>query len=75
MKPRPENERFPFFLGAKPDRHKSLFADGEGMRRGKLLEHKTVRENKRRYLYAWVNEMRLNGRADSSTVNYRELKI
>ena len=68
-------QRFSFFLGVKPDSHKSLFTDVEGMRRGKMLERKTVEENKRRYLYEWVNEMGLNGRADSPVVNYMELRI
>ena len=29
-------------------------------------------ENNLRYLYEWVNEMGLNGRADSPTANYME---
>ena len=45
------------------------------MRRGKLLERKTVKGNNRRYLYEWVNVMGLNGSADSPTVSYMELRI
>jgi hypothetical protein len=69
------SQHFSFFLGVKPDSHKSLFADVEGMRRGKMLERKVVKENNRRYLYEWVNGMRLNDRADSPVVNYMELRI
>lgn len=69
------SQHFSFFLGVKPDSHKSLFADVEGMRRGKMLERKMLKEGKRRYLYEWVNEMRLNDRADSPVVNYMELRI
>ena len=70
-----QSQRFSFFLGVKPDSHKSLFADVEGMRRGKMLERKVLKENNRRYLYEWVNGMRLNDRADSPVVNYMELRI
>ena len=58
--------RFSFFLGVKPGSHKTLFEDIEGLRRGKLLDRpEVVDKNHRRYVYEWVNQIPLNGTADS----------
>jgi len=68
--------RFSFFLGVKPGSHKTLFEDIEGLRRGKLLDRLEVLDkNGGRHVYEWVNQIPLNGTADSPVLNYMELKI
>ena len=66
---------FSFFLGVKPGSHKTLFEDIEGLRRGKLLDRLEVLDKNRRYVYEWVNQIPLNGTANSPVLNYMELKI
>ena len=65
-----------FILVAKPDDHKDLFSNIQGLRRGKLLEHKErVDAQGRRHLYEWVTEVPLNASAKSPIVNFLEYRI
>lgn len=68
--------RFSFCIGVKAASHKSLFEEIEGLRRGGMID---VLEREglkgRRYVYEWVNEVPLNGRAGSPIVNYMGLRI
>lgn len=60
-----------FILVAKPADHKDLFANIEGLRRGKLLEGKTIVDAKgRRHVYEWVREVALNASPNSPMVNF-----
>ena len=69
-------KRFSFILGAKPSDHKSLYQDIEGMRRGKLLDQVQYTDPRgRTHHYEWVNELALNGRADSLQVNFLEYRL
>ena len=68
--------RFSFILVAKPNDHKSLFQDIEGLRRGGLLDRMEIRDKKDRlHVYEWVNEIALNGSAKSPMVNFIEYTI
>jgi hypothetical protein len=65
-----------FILVAKPDDHKDLFSNIQGLRRGKLLEHKErVDAQGRRHLYEWVTEVPLNASAKSPIINFLEYRI
>ena len=65
-----------FILVAKPDDHKDLFSNIQGLRRGKLLEHKErVDAQGRRHLYEWVTEVPLNASTKSPIVNFLEYRI
>ena len=65
-----------FILGVKPNDHKSLMEDIEGLRRGGLLEHYEWKDKGgSRYLYEWVNEIPLNGYLKGEVVNYIEFRI
>ncbi len=68
--------RFSFILSAKPSDHKSLYQDIEGMRAGKLLDQVQYTDPRgRTHHYEWVNELPLNGRADSLQVNFLEYRL
>jgi hypothetical protein len=68
--------RFSFLLVAKPGDHKSLFADIEGLRRGKMLDHLERRgKGGRRYVYEWTNKIYLNAHRKSPEVNFMQLMI
>ncbi len=64
----PKKLRFSFLLVAKPGDHKSLFADVEGLRRGRMLERLQRKERTargyRRYLYEWTNQIGLGAGAN-----------
>ena len=67
--------KFSYILVAKPLDHKSLYADIEGLRRGKMLEKIIKKEKNRTYVYEWVNGVPLNGNPNSSFVNFIQLSI
>jgi len=72
QKPQP----LPFLLVAKPTDHKDLFANIAGLRRGKLLERKELRDkHDRLHRYEWVNGVALNGDSKSPTINFLEYTI
>lgn len=66
---------FSYILVAKPDDHKSLYADIEGLRQGNLLERCTRKEKNREYIYEWTNQVDINGSIDSPPVNFCQLTI
>ncbi len=66
---------FSYILTAKPNDHKSLYADIQGLQRAGLLDKREKTENKRKYVYEWVNEVPLNGNPKSSLVNFVQLCI
>ena len=69
-------KRFSFVLGAKPSDHKSLYQDIEGMRAGKLLDELQHTDSRgRTHHYEWVNQIALNGRADSRQVNFVQYRL
>ena len=69
-------QRFSFILGAKPSDHKSLYQDIEGWRSGKLLDQVQHTDQRgRTHHYEWVNQLALNGRADSLQVNFVEYRL
>jgi hypothetical protein len=74
-----EKYRFSFLLVAKPGDHKSLFADIEGLRRGRMLERRERKEKTnrgyRRYLYEWINQVALTAEAGSPLLNFMQLTI
>jgi len=68
--------RYSYLLVAKPEDHKTLFEDIEGLRRGGLLEGlETLGSKGQRYRFEWSNAVRLNAEADSPTVNFVQLEI
>ena len=69
-------QRFSFLLVAKPDDHKSLFEDIEGLRRGGGLRRlqRTTAKGKR-FLYEWTNEVALGVDSKSPLVNFVQLSI
>jgi hypothetical protein len=68
--------RFSFLLVAKPEDHKSLFQDIEGLRRGARLE-KLVRPQPKGKgcVYEWVNQLALGADPKSPLVNFVQLCI
>jgi len=65
-----------FILVAKPADHKDLFDNIAGLRRGKLLERKQLRDKQGRvHRYEWVNEVPLNADPKSPSVNFLEYTI
>lgn len=68
--------RFSFLLVAKPDDHKSLFEDIQGLRRGNRLE-KFVRPQPKgkSFVYEWVNQIALGADPKSPLVNFVQLCI
>jgi hypothetical protein len=68
--------RFSYLLVAKPEDHKHLFEDIEGMRRGGMLQRLEGPQGKdRRLLYEWVNQTALGAGPDSPMVNFLQLTI
>jgi hypothetical protein len=68
--------RFSFLLVAKPEDHKSLFQDIEGLRRGGGLNRLSrTAEKGKRFLYEWTNEVALGADAKSPLVNFVQLTI
>lgn len=68
--------RFSFLLVAKPDDHKHLFEDIDGLRRGALLQRLERPQLKdKRFLYEWVNQVALGAEPDSPRVNFVQLTI
>jgi hypothetical protein len=68
--------RYSYLLVAKPEDHKSLFEDIEGLRRGGMLERvQTLGPKGQRYHYEWVNGVPLNGEPDSPVVGFVQLEI
>lgn len=70
-----QENSFSFILTAKPNDHKSLYRDVEGLRKGHLLDIHKRTEKGREYIYEWVNDIDLNGNPDSPKVNFLQLKI
>jgi hypothetical protein len=66
---------FSYILTAKPNDHKSLYSDIEGLKKAGLLDKIEKQENKRRYVYEWTNDVPLNGNSKSSLVNFVQLFI
>ena len=66
---------FSYILTAKPNDHKSLYADIQGLRRSGLLDNVEKKENKRKYVYEWVNDVPLNDNPESPLVNFVQLQI
>jgi hypothetical protein len=66
---------YSFILTAKPEDHKSLYADIEGLRQAKLLDTFRVRQKDRSYIYEWSNDVDLNSRSDSPKVSFFQLTI
>ena len=65
-----------FILVAKPTDHKDLFANIAGLRRGKLLERKELRDKQGRlHRYEWINDVPLNADPKSPSVNFLEYTI
>ena len=67
--------KYSFILVAKPDDHKSLYSDIEGLRQGNLLDSYTITKKKKTYIYEWSNDVYLNGSKDSPKVNFFKLTI
>lgn len=68
--------RLSYLLVAKPDDHKSLYQDIEGLRRGGRLDRLEIPGSQgQRYLYEWVNEVALVADAKSPVVNFVQLTI
>jgi hypothetical protein len=68
--------RFSFLLVAKPEDHKSLFEDLDGLKRGAGLE-KLVREQPKgkRFVYQWTNAIPLGADPKSPLINFVQLCI
>ena len=68
--------RYSFLLVAKPEDHKSLFQDIEGLRRGGRLDRLEVPGPKgKRYVYEWVEGVPLGASPNSPLVNWVQLAI
>jgi hypothetical protein len=68
--------RYSYLLVAKPEDHKSLFEDIEGLRRGGRLEGLEIPGAKgQRYVHEWVNGVALGADPDSPLVNFAQLTI
>jgi len=68
--------RFSYLLVAKPEDHKSLYEDIEGLRRGGRLDRLEVPGAQgQRYLYEWINGVALTADAKSPLVNFVQLSI
>jgi hypothetical protein len=64
---------YSFALVAKPEDHKSLYADIEGMRKGNLLDTITIKTKNRIYIYEWSNDVFLNTSSDSPKITFLQL--
>lgn len=68
--------RYSYLLVAKPEDHKSLFEDIEGLRRGGKLDRLEIPGSKgQRYLYEWVGGVPLGADPGSPVVNFVQLQI
>lgn len=67
--------RFSFLLVAKPDDHKSLFQDIEGLRRGEGLKRLVRTVKGKCFLYEWTSEVALGADPKSPLVNFVQLSI
>ena len=66
--------RFSFLLVAKPEDHISLYQDLDGLRRGRLLDHRcTIDATGDRHEYEWVTGVPLNGNPPQSPDQLRAL--
>jgi len=71
-----EGLRFSYLLTAKPEDHKSLFQDIEGLRRGGRLETvETLEADGKRHRYEWVNGVPLGADPKSPVINFVQLTI
>ena len=61
-----------YIFGVKPGGNKLLFQD---LAEYELNELRVEKEQGKIYLYRWINEVALNGREDSISVNFFELQI
>ena len=68
--------RFSFLLVAKPEDHTSLYQDIDGLRRGRLLDHRcTIDATGDRHEYEWVTGVPLNGKPRSPKINFVHYRI
>ena len=68
--------RYSYLLTAKPESHKSLFQDIEGLRRGGRLDTlETLEAKGQKYRYEWVNGVPLGADPKSPLVNFVQLTI
>jgi len=68
--------RLSYLLVAKPEDHKSLYEDIEGLRRsGRLDRLEILGPQRQRYLYEWVNGVALMADPKSPLVNFVQLTI
>lgn len=66
---------YSYILTAKPNDHKSLYADIDGLRQGGMLESLTFEKKNKNYCYEWSNCVYLNSNKNSPLVNYIQLTI
>jgi len=66
---------YSYILVAKPDDHKSLYSDIEGLRQGNFLDSYTTTKKNKTYMYEWSNDVYLNSSKDSPKVNFFQLTI
>lgn len=66
---------YSFILVAKPEDHKSLYSDVDGLRRGGLLNNFVIKTKNRTYAYEWTNGVYLNSSKESPKVNFFQLSI
>lgn len=68
--------RFSFLLVAKPEDHRHLFEDIEGLRRGGLLQRlESAQPKGKHFVYEWVNGVALGAESTSPVVNFVQLTI
>ena len=61
---------------AKPEGHTSLYQDIDGLRRGRLLDHRcTIDATGDRHEYEWVTGVPLNGKPRSPQINFVHYRI
>lgn len=70
-----KEKKMSFILVAKPDDHKSLYNDVEGLREGRLLDRFEKTEKNRTYIYEWTNNVYLNSTPESPQINFCQLTI
>jgi hypothetical protein len=70
-----QRRRFSFLIVVKPGANKSLFADIEGLRRGRMMEKLSRNDKHGRRLYQWSNHLSLGVDPKSPVVNFMELQI
>lgn len=68
--------RYSYLLVAKPEDHKSLYQDIEGLRRGGMLDRLEIADpSGERRVYEWVNGVALGADANSPVVNFLQYDI